>query len=145
MKLLVPIDGSVPSYLALEHALSLARAGLRAELVLVNVQEPATLYEMVTLHNAEALAQVAEAAGLDTLAPALEAAQAAGVPCAPVVVSGDVVPMLLEVLQDHACDAVVLGAHGKDLVQRTLLGSVSQGLLARSPVPVTLVQPVEPA
>jgi nucleotide-binding universal stress UspA family protein len=142
MKLLVPIDGSVPAYLALEHALALARAGLQAELVLVNVQEPATLYEMVTLHDADALAQVAEAAGQDTLAPALEAAQAAGVPCQPVVVSGDVVPMLLEVLQDQGCDAVVLGAHGKDLVQRTLLGSVSQGLLARSPVPVTLVQPV---
>jgi nucleotide-binding universal stress UspA family protein len=145
MKLLIPIDGSVPSYLALEHALSLGRAGLQAELVLVNVQEPATFYELVTLHDAEALARLTEAAGQDTLAPAVEAAEAAAAPCRAVVVSGDTVPMLLQVLQDEGCDMVVMGAHGKDLVQRSMLGSVSQALLARSPVPVLLVQPVEPA
>lgn len=145
MKLLIPVDGSVPSFLALDHALSLLKAGLQAELVLVNVQEPATLYEMVTLHDPEALARLADAAGQDTLAPAVEAVQAVGADCQTVVVSGDTVPMLLEVLQEQGCDMVVMGAHGKDLVQRTLLGSVSQALLARSPVPVLLVQPVEPA
>ncbi len=144
MKLLIPVDGSVPSYLALDQALALCQAGLRAELVLVNVQEPASFYELVTLHDTEALARLAEAAGQDTLAPALEAAEAAGVPCQAVVASGDPVPMLLEVLEAQGCALVVMGAHGKDLVQRSLLGSVSQALLARSPVPVLLVQPVEP-
>jgi len=145
MKLLIPVDGSVPSFLALDQALSLRQAGLQAELLLVNVQEPASFYELVTLHDPAALARLTEAAGQDTLAPAVEAAEAAGAPCQAVVVSGDTVPMLLEVLHAHGCDMVVMGAHGKDVVQRTLLGSVSQALLARSPVPVLLVQPVNPA
>ena len=59
MKLLVPIDGSELALQALQHAIALARAGLEVELVLVNVQEPASAYEMLTLHDAEALAEAA--------------------------------------------------------------------------------------
>ena len=68
MKYLIPIDGSELSVRAVRHALRLATQGLRIELVLANVQEPATVYEMVTLHDEAALQQVAEAAGLDLMA-----------------------------------------------------------------------------
>lgn len=142
MKLLIPVDGSAVSLQAVQHVLGLVEQGLRAELVLANVQEPATVYEMVTLHDREALESVADAAGRDMLAPAADAVRAAGVPFVEEVVTGDVVPMLLEVLEAHACQGVVMGSHGKGLV-RAWLGSVSQAMLEQSPVPVTVVRPAE--
>lgn len=140
MKLLIPIDGSDLALQALQHAVTLARGGLSVELVLANVQEPASVYEMVTLHDAEALAQVTQAAGEDLLAPAVQAAEAAGLPYVASVAVGDVVPMLLELLEEHGCEAVFMGSHGKGLV-RSALGSASREMLERSPVPVTFVKP----
>jgi nucleotide-binding universal stress UspA family protein len=140
-KWLVPIDGSELSIEALAHALTLARSGLSTEVVLVNVQEPATVYEMVTLHDRDALERVAQATGADVLAPALELARAAQVPATPRVLVGDPVPMLLEALEAEGCQAIIMGSQGKGLVSQTLLGSVSQALLAKSPVPITFVTP----
>ncbi len=144
MKILVPVDGSDLAQQAVAHALRLAGQGLRAELVLANVQEPATVYELVTLHDPEALAQVAEAAGMDTMATAAAEVQAAGVPFVQRVLTGDPVPMLLEILEEHGCEAVVMGSQGKGMVRRAWLGSVSQAMLEQSPVPVTFVKPLEP-
>ncbi|WP_180683082.1 universal stress protein [Tepidicella baoligensis] len=141
MKWLIPVDGSELSFEAVAYAVGMSRAGLETELVLVNVQEPATVYELVTLHNEEALQKVAEEAGMDMLAPAAELARAGGVPFIQRVVTGDPVPMLLEVLEAEGCDGVIMGSHGKGLVGRALLGSVSQEMLEKSPVPVTFVKP----
>lgn len=141
IKWLVPIDGSELSIEAVAHALTLARAGLTTELVLVNVQAPATVYEMVTLHDRTAIDHVAQAAGLDVLAPAVALAVAAQVPAATLVMVGDPVPMLLEALETHGCQGVIMGSQGKGFVSRALLGSVSQALLLQSPVPLTFVTP----
>lgn len=140
MKWLIPIDGSELSLEAVAHVIAMARAGLPCELVLVNVQEPATLYEMVTLHDEAALKEVALAAGLDLMAPAMELARAANMSFTQHVMTGDPVPMLLEVLEVEGCDAVIMGSHGASAVRRALLGSVSQSMLDKSPVPVTFVK-----
>ena len=144
MKLLIPVDGSELALAAVNHAIGWVQHGLKAELVLTNVQEPASFYEMVTLHDPEAIEQLADAAGQDTLAPAVALAQAGGVPFEAVVVTGDVVSMLLEVLEAEGCDGVVMGSHGNGLVARALLGSVSQAVLEKAPVPVTFVKPSDP-
>ncbi len=141
MKFLIPVDGSDLSLRAVQQALTWVAQGLRAELVLANVQEPATVYELVTLHDAEALAELAQAAGSDVLAPALQLVRLSGVAHHSVVVTGDPVPMLLEVLEEQQCNAVVMGSHGKGAVSSVLLGSVSQAMLAASPVPVVFVKP----
>ena len=47
MKILLPIDGSDTALEAVRQALRMVNEGLRASLVLANVQEPATLYEML--------------------------------------------------------------------------------------------------
>lgn len=144
MKLLLPVDGSDVSLAAVDYAVKMARGGLRAELVLVNVQDTATLYELVTLHDREALAKVALEAGMDLLAEAVERVDAAGVPCVQTVVVGDAVSQLLEAIEDHGCEGVVMGYRGRGLALGGL-GSVAQALLERSGVPVTLVKPNEPA
>ena len=145
MKILVPIDGSELALQALQHVIALARAGLAVELLLANVQEPASTYEMLTLQDPEALAEVAVGAGRDLMAPAVALAHASGLPYAEAVVVGDVVPALIELLEEAGCEAVVMGSHGMGLV-RSALGSVSRGMLEDAPVPVTFVKAApEPA
>ena len=48
MKILLPIDGSELSLHEVRFALRLVREGLQASFLLVNVQEPSSLYEIVT-------------------------------------------------------------------------------------------------
>lgn len=140
MKILVPVDGSELSHDALARALDLVRGGLRAELVLANVQEPASLYEMVTAPDPATLDEVGEGAGRHLLAPAVAMAEAAGVAHEAEVGRGDPARTLIEIAERHGCDLVVMGAHGRGAVRRALMGSVSLEVVRLSPVPVMLVK-----
>lgn len=146
MKILVPIDGSALSLAALRHAIALVQAGLRAELVLANVQSPATLYEWIRAPDPEALGHIAEAAGQHALETAESLLREARLDATEVLVSGDPAHALLELVESEGCDVVVMGSHGSGGSLRSALqgGSVSQSLLAACPVPVTLVKPPVP-
>ncbi|MFO1336744.1 MAG: universal stress protein [Burkholderiaceae bacterium] len=145
MKILVPIDGSELSLAGLRHALALMRDGLRAELLLANVQSPASLYEWMRAPDARALEEIAEAAGQHALQTAESLLREAGVDATEVLVSGDTAHALLELIEAEGCDAVVMGAHGGGALRSALQGSVSLALVHASPVPVTLVKPAEAA
>ncbi|MDT7835610.1 universal stress protein [Aquabacterium sp. OR-4] len=147
MKILLPVDGSPDALAAVAHALALVRQGLAAEMVLVNVQEPPSLYEVVTAHDAQVLEAVRTAAGADLLAPAEALLDAAGVSWESEVAGGQPAPLLLELLENYGCQAVVMGARGVTDAQAGGPGSVALALLDHSPVPVTVVRAVaaEPA
>jgi len=139
MKILVAVDGSEASLEAVRHALRLIGEGLSASLVLANVQEPATLYEMVLARDAEVLEHVAEGAGEHALEPARAMVEAARVDHDWEIDSGDAAHLLLEICERHGCDAIVMGARGRGSLAGALLGSVSQAVLQHAPVPVTIV------
>lgn len=140
MKILLPVDGSPASLAAVRHALRLRQAGLPASFVLVNVQEPPSLYEVVVAHDAEVLSEVRRAAGADLLAPAEALLEAAGAEWESEVAGGEPGNLLVELLENYGCDAVVVGlSHGSDI------GGVTLALLQHAPVPVTVVrQQAEP-
>ncbi|MEK8048992.1 universal stress protein [Ideonella sp. DXS22W] len=140
MKILLPIDGSAHALAAVHHALALARAGLDAEMVLVNVQEPPSLYEVVTAHDTEVLEHVRTDAGADLLAPAEALLTAANLSWESEVAGGQPETLLLELLENYGCDAVVMGARGVSDAEASSPGSVALALLAHSAVPVTLVR-----
>ena len=140
MKILLPVDGSPHALRAVAHALSLVRAGLQAEFVLANVQPPASLYEVVVVHDAQAIQQVRSGAGAELLHDAEAMLDAAGVEWESEVVGGEASTLLLEMIERYACDAVVMGTHGLGGLRIVLLGSVTGALLQHSPVPVTVVR-----
>ena len=140
LKILIPVDGSALSMDAVRHGLGLVHEGLRATFVLANVQEPASLYEMVTARDPDVLADVSEGAGEHLLAPAVALFAAAGVPCECDIALGEPVNALIDMVERHGCDAVIICAHGKGAVLGALVGSVSQALVHACPVPVTVVK-----
>lgn len=137
MKILLAVDGSPASLAAVRHALALRAAGLAAEFVLANVQEPPSLYEVVTAHDAEVLSDVRRAAGADLLAPAEALLEAAGASWESEVAGGDPGHLIVELAENYGCDALVLGAGAG------APGQVAASVLAHSARPVTLVR--EPA
>jgi nucleotide-binding universal stress UspA family protein len=135
MKILLPIDGSPLALAAVRHALVLRAQGLDASFVLANVQGPPSLYEVVVAHDAATLAEVRAGAGADLLAPAEALLDAAGAEWESEVAGGEPANVLVDLVENYGCDAVVMGA-GPHL----RLGSVARALAETSPVPVTLVR-----
>jgi nucleotide-binding universal stress UspA family protein len=140
LKILLPVDGSVLSLDAVHHALALVHNGLRASFVLANVQEPASLYELVTAPNADVLEKVSESAGEHLLEGAQALCTAAGVPFESEIASGDPAHTLLEIAERYGCDAIVMGARGSGVLRTALVGSVSYTVMHDAQVPVTIVK-----
>jgi nucleotide-binding universal stress UspA family protein len=140
MKILVPVDGSEAALDAVRYALRLRQEGLDATFLLATVQEPTFLYEMVLAPDADVLERVSGAAGSRALAGAEALFNAAGVPFAREIGSGEPVPTLIEMCERHGCEAIILGARGLGVLRSALLGSVSQGVLHASTRPVTVVK-----
>lgn len=139
-KILIAIDGSELSLDAVHHALHLVNHGLRASFVLANVQEPASLYELVTSRDPDLIAAAAVEAGQHLMAPALALLKARGLECETEVGLGDPARVLVDIIEDTRCDMAIVGARGRGGLSGALLGSVSQELAHASPVPLTLVK-----
>lgn len=140
MKILVAVDGSAAALQALGEALRLVRDGLQASLVLANVQEPATLYEMLLAHDADVIEQVSADAGLHLLEPARALARQAGVEHEIEVARGDPAHTLIDIAENFGCELVVMGARGMGTLRSALLGSVSHEVLHAAPMPVMVVK-----
>ncbi|MCW5223143.1 universal stress protein [Verminephrobacter aporrectodeae subsp. tuberculatae] len=143
LKILIAVDGSELSLDGVRHALTLIRQGLAATVVLAHVQEPATLYEMVTVRDPELIAAASLEAGEHLMARARALLEAAGVPCETAVGVGDVAHTLVDMIERSGCDLVIIGARGQGAISSALLGSVSQEVAHASPAPVTIVKHAE--
>ena len=140
IKILIAIDGSELALDAVAHALQLVRCGLKAQFVLANVQESATLYELVTSRDPEQIAAAAVEAGEHLMAPAKAQLEAAGLSVETMVGIGDPAHVLVDLIEEAGAELALIGARGQGAVTSALLGSVSQELVHLSPVPVTIVK-----
>ena len=142
MKILLAIDGSEGALEAVRHALRLVHSGLRASFVLANVQEPASLYEMVVAHNAEVIEQVSEAAALHSLAPAEAMLSGAAIEFETEIGHGDPGQVLVDIAERCECDLVIIGARGMEPYDGGSLGPVANSVLQHAGVPVMVVKRV---
>lgn len=140
MKILCPVDGSAVSLEAVRVAIRLAKDGLNTQVVLANVQEAATLYELVVAHDPQVIEQVSAAAGAHTLLPAQAMLNEAAIAFETEVASGDPAHTLVDIVERYGCDLVVMGASGMSTLRSALLGSVSNEVLHSAGVPVMIVK-----
>lgn len=143
MKILLPVDGSEVALEAVREALRLLHGGLRASFVLANVQEPATLYEIVRAHDAQVIEHVSDAAGRHALEVAQQMLRAGGAEFDSEIGSGDPGHTLVEIAEAFDCDMVIISARGVGMTGSAVLGSVANSVLHAAQMPVLVVKQPE--
>jgi nucleotide-binding universal stress UspA family protein len=129
-KLLVPLDGTAQSAVALPLARTIARA-TGAAVILVQVVPPEMVGAGAAVRTArKTLPNVAYELGAGDLRVAAVVREAAAPSEA-----------ILEVIRERSADLVIMVTHGRGGMARALHGSVAQRILAESPVPVLLLRP----
>jgi nucleotide-binding universal stress UspA family protein len=140
MKILLPFDGSATALEAVRYVIRLADDGLDVVVVLANVQEPPSLYELMVAHDPQVIEQVSAKAGANILQVAQALLEDADLTYESEVASGDPAHTLIDILENYGCDMVVMGASGTSGLRSALLGSVSNEVLHAAGVPVMIVK-----
>jgi nucleotide-binding universal stress UspA family protein len=144
--ILLATDGSEPSERALAFAIDLAR-GTGATLEILSVR-PERVQRGISSNTP--VLDVDERDELDSpehiAGAAAEKARFSGVDANAHAAHGDVVGCIADATRSVGAELLVVGSRGRGSVSGAMLGSVSQALVRRSPVPVTVVrQIVSPA
>ena len=147
-RIVVPLDGSTLAEQSIAHAETVARAtGAPLHLVRVVDTPPLTRVGTVGLGVEQAALAAAlrrivaeEAAAAEYLAAIRERLVARGLVTTTAIVTGEVVPELLDAIQPR--DLLVMTTHGRTGLARWFLGSVAEAVIRRSPVPILLVRSI---
>ncbi len=59
----------------------------------------------------------------------------------PIIEKGDVVETIIEVAKDKGVNLIVMGTHGRKGLDKILFGSVAEGVVKNSPIPVVTINP----
>lgn len=138
-RLLFPTDGSEIASAALEYALDVASAH-EATLYVLNVAD--TARDSVTRIGDEVVDVLVDE-GERVVARAAERADGRGVEVVTEVHQGDPRDAIVEYAEAIEADLILMPTHGRQGLQRFLLGSVTEGVVNTAPVPVLTLSPAE--
>jgi len=139
LNILVPVDGSAPALCAVRLVVRLRQAGLLGETVLAHIDAPLYVYETLAAPPAPVLERLSGIRSRNVLGEAGALLEAAGVPAQQRAARGEVVQELLSLAAEARSDLIVMGTRGLGPLRGALLGSISQEILRRSAIPVTIV------
>jgi nucleotide-binding universal stress UspA family protein len=137
MKVLVPVDGSDPSDVALEYALAQFADDDIVVLTVIDPVDGATTWGPGSADDW--LASARDRAD-DVLGHAADRADGAGQEIATDRTVGRPARTVVEYAEDNDVDHIVVGSHGREGISRVLLGSVAETVVRRSSVPVTVAR-----
>ena len=143
-RILVPIDGSESSMMALEQALAMALAVARLSAAASAPQGPdqqtPQVHVLYVLDDAlDQRAFVTE--GNETLAAAVKRGAEAGVTVQAQTRPANGASLAAAILAQAralSADLIVLGTHGRRGLRRAIIGSVAEEVIRESPIPVLL-------
>ena len=134
---LVPTDGSPAADAAVEHAVRLADRFDSTIHALYVVD--ATAYSALE-SGTDLVSEALEGEGEDAVARIAEAADDEGLPVIETVVSGTAYRSILEYADEEGIDMIVMGTHGRQGIDRYLLGSVTERVVRSADQPVLTVR-----
>jgi nucleotide-binding universal stress UspA family protein len=140
MRILVPVDGSEPSDVALNHTIEQFDD---AEIVALYVMDPVDGSTAWGPGSADEWLSASEERAETVLNEAAETAAEAGRSVTTESVIGRPAQTIVEYVDEHDIDHVVIGSHGREGLSRVLLGSVAETVVRRASVPVTVARPRE--
>jgi nucleotide-binding universal stress UspA family protein len=135
-RILAAVDFSTPSLDSLECAAHFAM-GLRAELMLVHVVEPAHADWDLNRTEEDARIRTSWEARLEEL---VDEAKALGLFASYDIRGGLPADSILAGALQHRCDLIVMGTHGRKGRDRENRGSVAEGVLKQATCPVLTVK-----
>ncbi|HEV2349077.1 MAG TPA: universal stress protein [Terriglobia bacterium] len=140
--LLCPVDFSEPSASALRLAGALTTA-LHSDLHVLHAQrwELPPYFTVAQTRKLQGQLQKSEKAALKYLRAFVNEYLSEGTPRACLLVEDDPVSAILQSLRNLGSDLIVMGTHGRTGWNRIRLGSVLEGVLRQTPVPVLAVGP----
>lgn len=140
LTILLPLDGTAVSLQQTRFAIQLGLHGLQARYVVPNIQEPASFYEILRVHDPSMLARMVTDTAQELMQPALQLLAAAGLPHETLVVEDShPVQHMLEMIALHHCDLAIVGLHDRYLFERRGLYATSERLARAAPIPVLTV------
>jgi nucleotide-binding universal stress UspA family protein len=140
-RILVATDGSEGADRAVDYAARWAKK-VGADLLIVNVIGglPDRLLRSFTHAQHAWLDELLESLSAEALAKARERARSLGVRATQLESrTGEVAQTLIDIAQEKAADAIVVGRRGAGRIAGLLLGSVSQKLVSLAPLPVIVI------
>jgi nucleotide-binding universal stress UspA family protein len=144
-KILVPVDGSECASAALEYAYALAGA-LHASVDIIYAYEmPPMLAPDLSILGPGGTHQTVEAWMSRDARGELEKVLAKspsppGVSTRNQTIAGAPRSAILAYAESNACDLIIMGTHGRNGLNRFMMGSVAEAVLRKSPVPVLTVR-----
>ena len=140
-KVLVPTDFSDSARHAFTYGVSFARE-YKAELVLLHVVENLTVgyaSDLFPVPMAEVFQEISGYAKAE-LAKLAEEARQKGVAVSELVAQGKPSAEIIRHAAENDVDMIVLGAHGKGMLDQALFGSTTERVVRRAPCPVLTVR-----
>jgi nucleotide-binding universal stress UspA family protein len=145
-RILVPTDFSESAHQALDYGISLALE-FQAELLLLHVVENLTVgyaSDLFPVPMAEVYEEISGYARteLDKLAHEV---QGKGVNVSERLAQGTPSAEILRIAREEKADMIVLGTHGKGLLDHALFGSTTERVVRKAPCPVLTCRLPKPA
>ena len=140
-KVLVPTDFSDSARHALSYGVSFA-GEYHAELVLLHVVENLTVgyaSDLFPVPMAEVFQEISGYARTE-LSKLAEEARKKGVVVSELVVQGKPSAEIIRHAAENGVDMIVLGTHGKGMLDQALFGSTTERVVRRAPCPVLSVR-----
>ncbi len=135
--ILNPTDGSATSERATTHAIYLAKE-TGAELLILHVVETTIIWYTGTLY--QQMVDRLREFGNEVLEKALKRAIEEGVVARPMMVDGHSGMVIVRVAEREGADLIVMGALGRSMAEKVLVGSISQYVIRHAPCAVCLVK-----
>jgi len=140
--ILVPIDGSETSMVAMKEAIKIRKA-LNSKITVVQVMalDPIIADLYVKTGKTNELIERTRTYLLDILEQAKQQFLQEGLSVETKLLEGFVVhEEIIQAAQEHNADLIVMGSHGRTGVRKLVLGSVAQKVLGESHIPVLIVR-----
>lgn len=146
-RILIATDGSELAGKGLAQGLALAKV-LGAEVTVITVSEPWTAigadaagFAVTDFSLADEYERASEKTGNDILKAAQAEAAAQGVACKTTYVSRQYpADAILDYAAANGTELIVMASHGRRGIRRALLGSQTNEVLTRSPLPVLVIR-----
>jgi len=139
---LVPTDGSDAAQAAVDHAIAVA-AAYDATVHVRHVVDVGAIATGSDVQPPPERLEYLRDAGEDATESIAEDARGAGLEAVTSVEHGFPASGLLDYVDEQSIDLVAMGTHGRTGLDRVLLGSTTERVIRRSPVPVLAVHPEE--